>query len=464
MKKRIFALLFALVFFASFLSGCAVKEKTEDADLDGYRIVYPEICYGMEKEAAEFLSDYLSAAAGLTLPVISDMATETKKEILIGGTNRTESSGASRLNFKKNSTLVKKDGDKIVLYGEGLMLAGAVGRFCSDFVKDRPPDDPETGSLSPEDIESFIEVRGIQTSDALKDYKTADAKNVILLIGDGMGFNHIGWTKSLNPELIFFPELLPNQGSSKTDSLDGTTDSAAGGTALSGGYKTKNNYVGMDGNGIARKNIREVAQEKGYKTAVVTTDAVYGATPADFTAHVLHRNNDQASIKAQQQALKDEGKITYLVGTNTSHTAPGGYDMYGDVRKALFAIREGDGFFAMLEEDDIDDYSHNKNPTMMRASVERFNKSIGYAFTFALAHPGTAVIVTADHETGGITKNANGSYAYMSGAIPIPHTSADTPVFAFGKGTEIFSGKAVENTDIAAYMGRVYGIENFGIY
>jgi alkaline phosphatase len=114
----------------------------------------------------------------------------------------------------------------------------------------------------------------------------------------------------------------------------------------------------------------------------------------------------------------------------------------------------------LIEEDDIDNWAHRvMNIAAEKENVAdalvRYNRMAGYAIAFATAHPGTAVIMTGDHETGGVTDD----FRFTN----LNHTRADIPVFAFGKGTEYFHDTTVENTDIPKWFASTaLGIDDFG--
>jgi len=462
MKKKLLSvvLIFALALFPV-LSGC--PQPVDGAiDLTGYKIVYPVLSNGLEKTSAEFLSDYIFEVSGIRLEVAADSAPAQSKEILIGGTSRSQSYGADGLAYGEEHVLIQKNGDKIVLRGEGLMLAGAVGQFASQNVK------------------SGKKAEGVSESLKLTAYQTAFAKNVILGIADGLANNHIRLAKSLNEDLTFFAELLPYGGELKADSLNfpSAPDSASSATALASGVKTRNNYIGMDGNGNRLKNIREEAHDSGYKTAVVVTDAPWGATPSAFTSRNLSRYRI-ADLKAQQDELIAENKITYLKGTGRGPISgpitssqlydpglitPGsiGDDCYEFLREGFFKIRS-DKFFMVFEDDDIDNLSHrvyrppggtwggDKTKEDVAEAVERFNQYAGYAIAFAMAHPGTVILIVGDHETGGLNSALN----FTSQG----HTNANVPVFAYGTGADIFHQQNnLHLTDVAHYMAGVMGV------
>ena len=107
----------------------------------------------------------------------------------------------------------------------------------------------------------------------------------------------------------------------------------------------------------------------------------------------------------------------------------------------------------------IDKRSHNND---LQATIEmtaRYNKLIAYVVRFTLCHPDTALIITADHETGGLMLNKNtGKYVFTS----TNHTNSDVPVYAIGDGTEVFKDKKVDNTEIAKFIGEIFGDKNIG--
>ena len=135
-------------------------------------------------------------------------------------------------------------------------------------------------------------------------YFDDNIKNVIYLIGDGMGFNHLEKTK-LERETTLVMDTFEIQGSSMTRSFNKkVTDSAAGGTALATGIRTANGAVGVYNiDKKARysypKNLTELCMERGMLTGVVTTDATTGATPSSFSAHESDRDNT-AELTADQ--------------------------------------------------------------------------------------------------------------------------------------------------------------------
>ena len=112
----------------------------------------------------------------------------------------------------------------------------------------------------------------------------------------------------------------------------------------------------------------------------------------------------------------------------------------------------------MLEEAYIDKNSHkNKYPEMISA-VKRYNDAIAYVIEFVIMHPDTALVITADHETGGVFKLSNGSYTFTR----TTHSNANVPIFTLGYGTEELTNGVCNNVNIAKFVARIFGESSFG--
>lgn len=453
--------------------------KLNGVDIDDYTVVYPENADRLTVAAAENICDYFKAAMGANIKLSPDTVAESANEILVGDTNRDEDDISFAMADDQYAMFAKDT--KIVFRGNGYMIGGGFGMLVKE-------------SIDPQKTKQAIEV-AVPTEAIARTYVYAEiCTNVILLIGDGMGYNHINM--ALDTGLIdsFAAQSLPNQGSAITRSqsvISGKaqfTDSAASGTALATGYKTYNGYVGVDTSGEAKENVRELAYKYGAKTAVVTTDVITGATPGAFLAHVKSREDSDA-INSQIGILKNNGEIDYCKGTKDGTTAG---ILKKDTKLALSKIAKGaDPFFIMIEEAYIDKHSYSTNFMTMRDCIDRFDEAIAYTISFALCHPGTALIVTADHETGGIIKASSLSDVRAAGVSEekisqfsanmesdinnygycfttyrssgnADHTNVDVPVYAMGPGTEIFNNTRTENIDIARFIAKVYGAETFG--
>lgn len=328
--------------------------------------------------------------------------------------------------------------------------------------------------------------------------ETKTAKNIILMIGDGMGENSIEWTKAqYQTDLII--DTFPIKGYSKTNSYSGTTDSAAGGTALSSGKHAINGNLGMlaiamDDAHIdlgTYMNTCEVAKSLGKKAGVVTSDKNSGATPSAFSVHVADRdyaeeiteqqlngnldliwaksnelvNEENASAKGWNfvdsiEDIKALGKNTRSFGAFDG-SIEYDHEEEGNVFVPLSELTElaiekldnDKGFFLMVEGAHIDKNNHNNNAEGMMKSMIEFNKAIEKALDFAKEDGNTVVIVTADHETGGIKKNDDGTFEYTKTG----HTSTNVPVRIYGADDFISNGDVVVNYDISRYTAKKLG-------
>ena len=118
----------------------------------------------------------------------------------------------------------------------------------------------------------------------------------------------------------------------------------------------------------------------------------------------------------------------------------------------------------MIEAAYIDKRSHNVDLSGMMARVVRYNAFIAYCIEFTLCNPDSVLIITADHETGGLEKKADGTFAYtnFTKVDYVQHTNADVPVYAIGIGTEMFKDAKVDNTQIPKFIASIYGAKTFG--
>lgn len=319
-----------------------------------------------------------------------------------------------------------------------------------------------------------------------------EVKNIILMIGDGMGENIIE-----NAEIVKGDKLAMRAMQTKcyvtTDSLDGTTDSAAASTAISCGVKTHNKYIGVDENKEAAETIIEFAKARGLKTGVVATQIIPHATPAGMVAHSESRDLFNVILKQMVNAkvdvmygggneYTDSAKMQKRIETNgytyiktADELYEGGFDapvigafnwagMYAGglpsltdmTASALELLDNEKGFFLMVEESYIDICEASLDMEGTIKEMQSFDKCIDYTLAWAEAHPGTLVIVTADHETGGVKvpeekkpENVNNDCFTSEGE----HTSENVPLFAAGaRASELFSEEIIDNTDIAKIM------------
>lgn len=310
-------------------------------------------------------------------------------------------------------------------------------------------------------------------------------KNIILLIGDGMGLAHIhaGYTANFNKLNLY---QFRATGLSLTSSYDSyITDSAPGSTAFSAGIKTNNRAVGVDHTGVAVPLLPVLMKEKGKKTAIITTGDVTDATPADFYAHQSERNSSEA-------ILRDLAKepIDLLIGAGQSNfpsiissempsfklaetvsalpsaasgkwivleERAGKSALQGRGNWAVEAFQKGlqflssssKGFLLVQEGSQIDNGGHNNHLPTLVAELLDFDQVVKAALEFADKDGETLVIVTADHETGGLTLvNGEPTKGSVSGHFSTnDHTATPVPVFAYGPRSYLFTG-VYENTAV----------------
>ncbi|MEP6725966.1 MAG: alkaline phosphatase [Bacteroidota bacterium] len=318
------------------------------------------------------------------------------------------------------------------------------------------------------------------------DGRAARVKNVILLIGDGTGLAQLyaGYTANRGALNIF---NMRYTGLSKTSSFDSyITDSAPGSGAFSSGEKTNNRFVGVDHTGKAMVLLPDILIKRKIKTGIITSGDITDATPADFYAHQSERSSSEAilndllqspvgllmgegSKKANPpllQKLATQFSIVSSVDSVTSDTTKkwlvtekqAGLSMLqgrGNWAQKAFAkatsilSKNKAGFFLVLEGAQADYGGHENNLPYVVREVMDFDEVVGKAMAFADSNGETLVIVTADHETGGLTLT-DGDYAkgYVSGQFSTnDHTAVPVPVFAYGPGAQLFNG-IYENTAI----------------
>nr|WP_319267075.1 alkaline phosphatase [uncultured Draconibacterium sp.] len=322
-------------------------------------------------------------------------------------------------------------------------------------------------------------------------------KNLILFIGDGMGVSHVFAGLTANKGHLFL-ENFKSVGFSKTQSADDfVTDSAAGGTAISSGVKTNNGVIGLDPEGNPVKTILEIAEEEKLATGLVSTSAITHATPASFIAHQPKRNmyediaadflktdidlfigggfkhftdredgqdltkqlieNDYQVIRTIKELDQiSSGKVAGLIADeHNGRVAERGSNYLSEATKKAIDIlkNDDDGFFLMVEGSQIDWGGHQNNTGYIIEEVLDLDKAIGEALKFAEDDGETLIVVTADHETGGLgisdgdftTGKVEGEYT-TSG-----HSAVMVPIFAFGPGATEFQG-IMENTDVFRKM------------
>ncbi len=337
------------------------------------------------------------------------------------------------------------------------------------------------------------------TAGVSDDYTEGKYKNVILMIGDGMGFNHVAATEELRDVDLVMNDM-PVVLTSDIDSfLIPATDSAAGGTALATGMRVWINSVGVfpfDPFSIDDINVPlslgELVKADGKATGVVTTDKTSGATPSDFSAHTYSRENEKEICADQLISGFDLIWGAETESINKDNTAQNGWT-YIDNEDDMMALEAGsrsfaqfnfddlkyvknnhntptieemtekaielldaneNGFFLMVEGACIDKHSHSNDMENAVLSTEEFDKAVAAALEFAEKDGETLVVVTADHATGGIQYNEKtGEYYFTHGT----HDIIDVPVYVSAADAGFTNGKAICNRDIPTQIARVMG-------
>lgn len=329
-------------------------------------------------------------------------------------------------------------------------------------------------------------------------------QNIIFMIGDGMGLNHIYAAMTANYGKLNI-ERCSHIGFSKTYSAnDYITDSAAGGTALACGVKTKNGMVGMSPDSTKLSSTLTRSGRIGKSTGIVVTSSVTHATPADFIANQDNRKkeeeialdfmkspidvfiggglkffNERKDGKDLTKELEKKGfrvattmeevknvKRGKLAGLVAQEALPKANEGRGDMlseatQKAIELLdKNKKGFFLMIEGSQIDWGSHANDASYTLAEMLDFDKTVGIVLDYAQKQGNTLVIITADHETGGLTikdgdlKKGDVEVRFET----IKHTGTLVPVFSFGPKAEEFIG-IQENIDIPQKIIKMWNLE-----
>ena len=445
MKSRIFRVI-ALLLVVVMLAGCGVvggnKTTLNGTDISEFTIVYSQHAPDYCQRAAEYIQEKILERTGVELAVCTADSGTYAHEILVGDTDRTLSQELRSKNQKMEFYL-KADDKNIALNADYFIIAAAAYYFVETYIPG-------------ETFKSEISKDSITVAQPI----TQTPTNYIFLIGDGMGPNHIQMFDYLSlpevpyydGEMIFYGEYLPYQGVAHTYSYSGVTDSAAAATALATGYKTINSHVGRDADGNDLQSLTELAISKGMATAVMSTDLMTGATPAGFSAHADDRDDSKTILECQTKLMTENG-TKIVCGLHATE------DYQTDIAETLEAMDQSEtGFFLMYEEGLIDKFSHNNDIEETFACVIRFNQAIGMFMEYAFYHPDTFVIITADHETGGLLPDEDGQLQYNSES----HTGTDVPVFAYGAGAEVFKDFDDENNQIPKHIAAMWGVTEFG--
>lgn len=325
--------------------------------------------------------------------------------------------------------------------------------------------------------------------------KEPEIKNVIFLIGDGMGVSYTSAYRYLkdNPgtkvaeRTEFDKYLVGQQMTYPEDSAQNITDSASAATAMSAGVKTYNAAIAVDNDKSEVKTVLEAAKEKGKATGLVATSEITHATPASFGAHDENRKNmNSIADDYYNELIKGKHKIDVLLGGGKSNFVrpdvnlakafeKDGYSYVTDKNQMLkdrneqvlglfaseglpkmidrpsetpsladmtsFAIqrlnKDKDGFFLMVEGSQVDWAGHDNDIVGAMSEMEDFEKAYKAAMEFAKKDKHTLVVATADHSTGGFSIGAKGIYNWYGEPIKAAKRTPDFMADAIVKGADV---------------------------
>jgi alkaline phosphatase len=325
-----------------------------------------------------------------------------------------------------------------------------------------------------------------------------DIRNIIFMIGDGMGVSFTSGYRYMkdNPATLelesteFGPYLVGQQTTYPNDPRFNVTDSAASATAMATGVKTYNGAIGISNNHTKLKSVLEAAKENGKGTGLVATAQITHGTPAAFGAHVVERKSMSAIadeyfdglvngrhkidvilgggsewfIRKDRNLVEEFVKDGYSYVTNVnelnndksgqvlglfakrglpkmidrSNNIPSLADMTTSAIERL--NRNQNGFFLMVEGSQIDWAAHDNDIVGVMSEMEDFEIAFKVAIAFAKKDGHTLVIATADHSTGGFTIGAQGQYNWFGSVIK---TVKVTPNYM---ASEIVNGAGVKET------------------
>jgi len=319
------------------------------------------------------------------------------------------------------------------------------------------------------------------------DGRNAKVRNVILMIGDGMGLAAVNAGLYANGGVLTLANLR-TYGYVRTQSADNlTTDSAASGTAYATGQKTNNGYIGKDPQKNDIPNIPERLAPLGYACGIISTDDMNGATPSAFFAHQESRNATAgiwADLPNASLAFASAGSVPVFEkqSDETRAAIRNRYTMVDNVeaingaaspvlylppsvalnergdylpattREAIeyLSKQSKKGFFLMVEGARIDKEEHSNNTDGVVREMLDFDKAVEEAIRFAEKDGHTLVIISADHETGGVSLRGGdpekGQITLAFGSTG--HTPITVPLFAYGPKSQLFQCFQ-ENSDVS---------------
>ena len=341
-------------------------------------------------------------------------------------------------------------------------------------------------------------VAGI-TTNALAQH---EIKNIIFLIGDGMGLSSVSMMQLENNYEPTIFDRAENIALQKTYSLDNrVTDSAASGTALATGTKTNNTMLGQTPDGKDLVSLMDIAHERGMQTGLIATTYLQHATPGAFYACTESRHNylaiteqlvastidvaigggmaffeeqygskEAAEAKLNKagyelikdmeslKATKGKKRVMALLGAKEVGENSGSYLAEATAEAIrLFEERGDKGFALMVEGSLIDGMGHGNDAKAMQLEMDSFMQAVEVAVEYAEKSGNTLVVVTADHETGGLSiVSGNADFNLSEQGIEYRwttdgHSGQMVPIYLYGAGAERING-IMENAELGAKL------------
>ena len=330
----------------------------------------------------------------------------------------------------------------------------------------------------------------------------SEVKNIIYLIGDGMGLSAVSMMQLENYyEPIIF-DRAENVALQKSYSLDNrVTDSAASGTALATGAKTNNTYLGITPDGTMLESLTDLAKRHGKQTGVIVTTYLQHATPGAFYAHTESRHNyltiteqlvassldvvigggmaffkelygskeaaestlngvgfELVETMDELKAYDDNKRVMALLADKEVGENTGSYLAEATAEALrLFEAAGDEGFVLMIEGSLIDGMGHGNDAKAMQREMAGFMQAIEVAVKFAEEDGNTLVVVTADHETGGLSiVSGNSDFNLSEQGIEYRwttdgHSGQMVPIYLYGAGAEQING-IMENAELGAKL------------
>ncbi|MDR0510005.1 MAG: alkaline phosphatase [Rikenellaceae bacterium] len=327
----------------------------------------------------------------------------------------------------------------------------------------------------------------------LNDGARKRVRNVILLIGDGMGLAQVCAANTVNGGLSLLK--IKHIGLQETQAADAyTTDSAAAGSALATGRKHHNRHISMGPDGEVYPSMTDLFHADGRACGVATLGNIADATPAAFYGHSRERDNAEEimswlrdgkltllcgsgmrslfeqndgfgypSVSRVEDINRAGGKVVCIDERMDEAASPQTLTLLADAtREAISKLSSQGkaGFFLMVEGAKIDYAGHANSLHGSIVETLSFDLAVREALKFADSNGETLVVVTGDHETGGLTlvDGSDGEHSITAHYLTDDHTPIMLPVYAYGPAAADFTG-VYQNTEIFHRIINAAGIK-----